>query len=94
MSGCLTTQTKNTHESTEEVPAVPRPSPTTKNTQQLRGQTPPPSDGNTLDDDSGQDDESENNTDDAPQEDIVDDSPIYDKTPAGKFDRDKFSGFK
>lgn len=29
------------------------------------------------------------------QEDIVDDSPIYDKTPAGKqFDKEKFSGFK
>ena len=28
------------------------------------------------------------------QDDIVDDSPIYDKTPSGKFDRDKFSGFK
>lgn len=28
------------------------------------------------------------------QDDIVDDSPVYDKTPAGKFDKDKFSGFK
>lgn len=28
------------------------------------------------------------------QDDIVDDSPVYDKTPSGKFDRDKFSGFK
>lgn len=28
------------------------------------------------------------------QQDIVDDSPVYDKTPAGKFDKDKFSGFK
>ena len=30
----------------------------------------------------------------AAQDDIVDDSPVYDKTPAGKFDKDKFSGFK
>jgi len=28
------------------------------------------------------------------QDDIVDDSPVYDKTPTGKFDRDKFQGFK
>ena len=28
------------------------------------------------------------------QDDIVDDSPVYDKTPSGKFDRDKFQGFK
>jgi replicative DNA helicase len=28
------------------------------------------------------------------QEDIVDDSPVYDKTPAGRFDKEKFSGFK
>ena len=25
---------------------------------------------------------------------VVDDSPVYDKTPSGSFDRDKFSGFK
>ena len=28
------------------------------------------------------------------QSDIVDDSPVYDNTPAGKFDKDKFNGFK
>lgn len=28
------------------------------------------------------------------QDDIVDDSPVYDKTPSGKFDRDKFANFK
>ncbi len=28
------------------------------------------------------------------QDDIVDDSPVYDNTPSGKFDKDKFSGFK
>ena len=28
------------------------------------------------------------------QSDIVDDSPVYDNTPSGKFDKDKFSGFK
>jgi replicative DNA helicase len=28
------------------------------------------------------------------QSDIVDDSPVYDKTPSGKFDKQKFSGFK
>lgn len=28
------------------------------------------------------------------QEDIVNDSPVYDNTPSGKFDRDKFQGFK
>jgi replicative DNA helicase len=28
------------------------------------------------------------------QSDIVDDSPVYDNTPAGKFDKEKFSGFK
>jgi replicative DNA helicase len=28
------------------------------------------------------------------QDDIVDDSPVYDKTPAGRFDKEKFSGFK
>ena len=28
------------------------------------------------------------------QEDIVDDSPVYDNTPTGKFNKDKFSGFK
>jgi len=28
------------------------------------------------------------------QDDIVDDSPVYDNTPSGKFDKDKFQGFK
>lgn len=28
------------------------------------------------------------------QEDIVNDSPVYDNTPSGKFDRDKFANFK
>ncbi|CAB4143730.1 41 helicase [uncultured Caudovirales phage] len=28
------------------------------------------------------------------QDDIVDDSPVYDNTPSGKFDKEKFSGFK
>ena len=27
-------------------------------------------------------------------EDIVDDSPVYDKTPSGQYDREKFKGFK
>jgi archaellum biogenesis ATPase FlaH len=33
-------------------------------------------------------------TEQTAQDDIMDDSPVYDKTPAGKFDKDKFSGFK
>ena len=33
-------------------------------------------------------------TEQAAQDDIMDDNPVYDKTPSGKFDKDKFSGFK
>ena len=35
------------------------------------------------------------NTEQSAQDDIVDDSPVYDNTPSGqKFDKEKFSGFK
>lgn len=33
-------------------------------------------------------------TEESAQADIVDDTPVYDSTPSGKFDKEKFSGFK